>query len=111
MLAGGPLAAALEAAERDLSEVIELAPDSAFRLERARNVKRLKDAIAAARIEAPKCSTEEAAEILGVSARQATKLAKAGKVKAEQGADGHRWTFDVRSCHAYAQHSNRKRTA
>lgn len=111
LIAAGPLGEALAEMEAELAEVVELAPDSYARILLARQVKRLRDAITRARLEAPTCDSEEAADIMGVSERQATKLAKAGVVEAEQRVEGGPWTFKVRSCHAYAGRKRNRRKA
>lgn len=108
MLAGGPLAELLATAESEFQEVAELAPDSSLFFERARMVRLIRGKLEEARNAAPKCGTEEAAGIMGVSTRQATKLAKAGKIVAWQKDDRFPWTFDVRSCHAYAARKGEK---
>lgn len=102
LLVAAPITRALEETREELAEARELAPGSAIILTLARVVKRLEAALDQSGMEMPRCSTEEAADILGVTTRQATKLAKADKIRAWQNDGGCRWTFDVRSCHSYA---------
>jgi hypothetical protein len=109
MLAAGPLADLLAAAVAAEAEARELAPGSSVHFERARQLKALRAAIEAARLEAPICDSEQAGEIMSVSARQATHLAVSEKVEATQRVPGGPWEFSVRSCHAYAaRHRGRK---
>lgn len=100
LLGAAPFADLLEMARRDLQEAIDLAPDSAIRLERARFVARLEAAVERARSESPTTDSSGAAEIMGVTPRRATQLAEAREVRAWQKKKGGTWTFDVRSCHA-----------
>ncbi len=107
MLSGPPFAELLAKWEAELAEIIELAPDSSARLFKAGAVKCLREAIERARRESSTCTSAEAGEIMGVSERQATKLATAGAVTAKQKVVGGPWTYDVRSCHAYAARKGR----
>jgi hypothetical protein len=112
MLAAGPFAELLARKEADLEEIKELAPGSAAHVDKAREAKALREAIAQARAAAPTCDSKRAAAIMGVKERQAVNLAKKGEekggVKARQPVPGGPWTFDVRSCTRYAE---RKRKA
>ncbi len=102
MLTAGPIRKALDELRALRDEASEFAPGSAIFLERARTLKLVETAINRARTETPMCDSEEAAFILGVSERQARNLARSGAIEAHQRVDRGPWTFDVRSCHAYA---------
>jgi len=103
MIAAGPLRELYEKVRARLDEARELHPESPVILSYARDEKALREAIEAGRREAPECDSATAAEILGVSERQATKLARARKVLARQRVPGGPWTFDVRSCYELAR--------
>ena len=102
MLTAGRLLELLADLEAQLAEIISLSPNSESRFHVARFVRDLTAAIAAAAKETPLCNAEVAAKILGVSVRQATKLALSGRVKASQSCKSGPWEFDVRSCRAYS---------
>lgn len=103
MIAAAPLSDLLARARESLEEARELAPESTAVLERARFVRDLEAAMKEAIEIKLTCDSQNAGKIMDVSPRQATNLAKAGRVRAWQNAEGGPWTFDVRSCHAYRE--------
>jgi hypothetical protein len=88
--------------EAQLAEIISLAPNSESRFHVARFHRDLTAAIIGGATDTPVCNAEAAAKILGVSIRQATKLALSGRVKASQSCKSGPWVFDVRSCREYS---------
>jgi hypothetical protein len=102
MLTAGRLLELLADLEAQLAEIISLSPNSESRFHVARFARDLTAAIIAGATDAPVCNAEVAAKIMGVSSRQATKLALSGRVKASQACPSAPWAFDVRSCRAYS---------
>lgn len=111
MIVGGPLIEALAELKAELAELRELASGSHAHVVLARQEKRFEAALERARLESPTCGSDEAADILDVTPRQATKLAQAGVIQAEQRVPGGPWTFSVRSCHAYAARRSGRRAS
>lgn len=101
MIAAAPLIELLAVARASLEEARELAPHGTAALERARIVRDLEAALKEAVEIEMTCDSETAGDIMGVTPRQATNLAKQGKVTAWQNAEGGPWRYNVRSCYAY----------
>ena len=102
MLTAGSLLELRADLEAQLAEIISLAPNSESRFHVARFLRDLTAAIIAGATDAPVCNAEVAAKIMGVSIRQATKLALNGRVKATQACPSGPGVFDIRSCREYS---------